>query len=172
MRKWSLAVIVGVLILGAAAAEEVTVEFWHWHYPNLEQVIAEFNAEYAGDIKIEAQLVDFGEYYTKLQVAILGGIGPDIGIMHTPVVPNWAQRGLLRPIDEDLAAIGVGPESFRPSYVWESTVYRSRQYGLPTGAPDAPLLQPQLAGGGGPRGTARQRRRVHLPRAEADPHRP
>ena len=134
MRKWSLAVIVGVLILGAAAAaEEVTVEFWHWHYPNLEQVIAEFNAEYAGDIKIEAQLVDFGEYYTKLQVAILGGIGPDIGIMHTPVVPNWAQRGLLRPIDEDLAAIGVGPESFRPSYVWESTVYRSRQYGLPYG---------------------------------------
>src|SRR5690606_26803080 len=42
-------------------------------------------------------------------------------------------RGLLRPIDEDLAAIGVGPESFRPSYVWESTVYRSRQYGLPYG---------------------------------------
>lgn len=135
MRKSTILLVIGLLITVAsgAAAQGVTVEFWHWHYPNLEQVVNDFNAEYAGEIRLEAQLVDYGEYYNKLQVSLLGGVGPDIGIMHTPVVPNWAQRGLLSSIESDLARVGVGPESFRPTYVWESTVYEGHQYGLPYG---------------------------------------
>lgn len=76
----------------------------------MSNLIEEFNAEHA-NIRIEEQVVEWGEYYNRFLTSVLGGDPPDIGIMHLAVLPDYASRGVLTPIQDLL------PQNFKEQLV-------------------------------------------------------
>jgi multiple sugar transport system substrate-binding protein len=50
---------------------------------------------------------NWGDYYTQLSTTFASGNPPDVAVMHSHRLPDFAGRGLLRPIADDLANVGV-----------------------------------------------------------------
>lgn len=64
----------------------------------MTDLINRFNEEHP-DIEIEEQRIQWANYYNKLLTGLLAGEAPDIGIMHLAVLPDYASRGVLSPIE-------------------------------------------------------------------------
>ena len=55
--------------------------------------------------KIGAQ--NWGDYYAQLSTTFAAGDSPDVAVMHDYVLPDFAGRGLLMPLDQALSDAGV-----------------------------------------------------------------
>ena len=87
----------------------------------MEELIAEFNATHE-EIQIDEQVVDWDQYYNRLLTSLVGGTAPDIAVMHLAVLPDYASRNVLSPLDEAL------PESFQDLFL-ENIIARARYDG-------------------------------------------
>jgi len=112
----SLAVLVGPAALAAAQPAPTTVKFWFM--PNggdpagaLQAEIDGFNAIHP-DITIDAEQVDWGSAFTRIQTAILGGDGPCVTQMGTTWVPGFSAMGGLRAYSPDEITAAGGPSNF------------------------------------------------------------
>ena len=66
-----------------------------------------FNADNE-DVQIERLGgAEWGTYYDALNTSFAGGSPPDVAVMHGSNLPDYTSRGLLKALDEDLAAQGV-----------------------------------------------------------------
>jgi multiple sugar transport system substrate-binding protein len=50
--------------------------------------------------------------YDQLTAQLAANGPPDLVTMHSSAIPDYEARGLLEPLDADLAAIGIGPDQF------------------------------------------------------------
>ena len=74
-----------ILLLSAvpfAFAEGYTLEFWlagndDCLYAAYEQVVKKYEADHPG-VKINMNMINWGEYFTKLSTSFVGGTGPDV----------------------------------------------------------------------------------------------
>ncbi|MDX1524424.1 MAG: ABC transporter substrate-binding protein, partial [Anaerolineae bacterium] len=72
-----------------------------------------FNAENEAGITVERLGgSEWGTYYDALNTTFAGGEPPDVAVMHGSNLPDYATRGLLRPLDEDFKASGVDPSDW------------------------------------------------------------
>ena len=69
----------------------------------MTELVKQFNEEHP-DIELEEQIIEWGQYYNKLMTGLLSGEAPDVGIMHLAVLPDYASRGVLNPIEGGVAA--------------------------------------------------------------------
>jgi multiple sugar transport system substrate-binding protein len=93
----------------------------------MTSLIQQFNKEHP-DIVVEEQIVDWGQYYNKLLTSLLAGEAPDVCIMHLAVLPDYASRGVLNPID---AVMPVGfTDKLLPNIV-ERAKYDGKLYAIP-----------------------------------------
>lgn len=90
-------------------------------------LIDEFNSSQS-DYIVDEQIVEWGEYYNKLLTSLLSGDAPDIGIMHLAVLPDYASRGVLTPLDSALSSSTKG--NILPN-IMEKAVYDGKTYALP-----------------------------------------
>ncbi|MFG6465150.1 extracellular solute-binding protein [Pelomonas baiyunensis] len=72
-----------------------------------------FNAQQAGRIHVQTQVVEHAAYYQQLGARIVGGDLPTIAIMHSSVLGDFAKRGLLQPLDAVLDPAGFTPHARR-----------------------------------------------------------
>ena len=132
--RFDLQAVLALLAPGAQAQE--IVEWWDFlgggDGVRMKQLISEFNAEHAGEIQINATTLDWGiPFYTKVQTAAAVGEGPDIMTYHASRIPLAVSQGTLAPITpEDLAAMGLSPDSFAPS-TWEAVNVDGTTYAIP-----------------------------------------
>ncbi|MFG6488142.1 ABC transporter substrate-binding protein [Roseateles sp. BYS78W] len=70
-----------------------------------------FNAQNAGRIHVDTQVVEHSAFYPQLGARIVGGDLPTISIMHSSVLGDFAKRDLLQPLDGALNAADFTPHA-------------------------------------------------------------
>lgn len=68
-----------------------------------------FNAQEAGRIHVNTQVVEHSAYYPQLGARIVGGDLPTVAIMHSSVLGDFAKRDLLQPLEG-----GIDTSDFTP----------------------------------------------------------
>lgn len=81
------------------------------------------------DIKVIENTV-FWPGYDQLTAQLAANGAPDLVTMHSSAIPDYDARGLLEPLDQPLASIGIGPEQFTAAARAGVTV-EGRTMGLP-----------------------------------------
>jgi multiple sugar transport system substrate-binding protein len=81
------------------------------------------------DIKVTENTV-FWPGYDQLTAQLAANGPPDLVTMHSSAIPDYDARGLLEPLDGDLAAAGIRPEQFTAAARAGVTV-EGRTMGLP-----------------------------------------
>ncbi|HHV55795.1 MAG TPA: ABC transporter substrate-binding protein [Firmicutes bacterium] len=142
---WSKRIWLGVLLVAcfglvAAGAEvpavagAVTITYWHGiaaaDREGQEVLVKKFNEQYAGKIQVKMTIMDWGEYYTKVAVAVAAGTAPDVGIMHLDNLGAQSLAGVLRPVDDIFQKLGLTDDDFVGS-VSRASIYRGKRWGIP-----------------------------------------
>jgi len=81
------------------------------------------------DIRVVENTV-FWPGYDQLTAQLAANGAPDLVTMHSSAIPDYDARGLLEPLDQPLARIGIGPERFTAAARAGVTV-DGRTMGLP-----------------------------------------
>ncbi len=129
MKKGMVWILTLGLILGLAGCAEdgeekdvagdksgaVVIRFWHMddsgvRKDTIEQIISNFNEEYAGKIKVEALGINFWDYWDKISVSMAAMEEPDVFLNDLGSVGARAETGALRNLDELLAGAGMDPD--------------------------------------------------------------
>ena len=92
-----VAVMICSLAGAAAAADKVTVTWWHTftegQKATLEEIIAEFNAAH-DDIEVVAESQPLDGFESKVYEAVSNGTGPDIIFGYASSMPEYVDNGL------------------------------------------------------------------------------
>lgn len=120
---------------GSAFAEEV-VEWWDFlgggDGVRMKTIIDDFNAEHAGEIRIEATTLDWGvPFYTKVQTSVAVNEAPDIMTYHASRIPLAVQGNVLEEITAaDFSAMGFGENDFATA-MWDAVNVDGTAYAVP-----------------------------------------
>lgn len=68
--------------------------------------------------------------YSQLTAQLAARQPPDLVTMHSGVIPDYAGKGLLEPVEPYLAAAGIAPAAFTPASR-QGVTWKGRMYGLP-----------------------------------------
>ncbi len=122
-------------MFASASVTELEVVWMGWPRDRVMQLIDEFHAENP-DIKVDIQLVPFGQLFSTLEVRLPAGGTPDVYIVDGPVTASYAARGYLLPLDEYFAADEMN--AWFPGSV-ESGTYQGALYSIPYATSSAAL---------------------------------
>lgn len=113
---------------------QVTIELWHGitgpDKEGLDLLIDKFNQQYAGKIRVQPTPIEWGEYYSKVVVAVAGGSPPDLGLIHRDRMPEVALQNVLRPVDDIFESLGLTDDDFIGRISREG-IYGGKRYGIP-----------------------------------------
>lgn len=97
--------------------------------PFMQAMVEEFNASH-DNIKIVNNTLPWGDFYSTLPTAVGAGEGADVGIMHNDQLPTFAASGVIVPLDDLVATIGLSADDFTQD-VWNATEYKGARVGIP-----------------------------------------
>src|SRR3954451_17054511 len=120
-----------------------TISFWHLFSggdgERMNQMLDAF-AQSGSGVKVEPVTLTWGPpYYTKLQLAAVGGRPPDVAVSHaTPLASpppaglrSLAPAGLVQELTPELLGRhGITLDKFQPA-VWKRGQFDGRQYAIP-----------------------------------------
>ena len=95
----------------------------------IQTLTNQWNAEHP-EAQLETTVVEHDQHYQRLTAGIAAGEPPDIVIMHGRLLPNFASRGVLTPLDDHFAQAGIDVEDFLPT-AREHASYDGKIYALP-----------------------------------------
>jgi multiple sugar transport system substrate-binding protein len=111
-----------------------TVKFWHvWggdRQPLIEKVITDFQTVYPS-IKVEHTVLSQQGLQEKYLTAIAGGQPPDVLMLNTKDLPNFASRNALRGVDDLIQRDGLDVKGLYYACDLTSSTYDSKLFGLP-----------------------------------------
>lgn len=112
----------------------VEISFWNgWTggaAPTIvPQLIQEFNDTH-DNITVSNNAIEWGDIADKMPLAIKGGKGPDIAVLHGDDVATYAAQGLLLETDDVIDALGYSEDDF-PSGLFSADTYNDTTYGVP-----------------------------------------
>lgn len=125
----------GGLWAGAAHSEE-TVVWWDFlsggDGVRMKQLISDFNAAHAGEIKIDATTLEWGTpFYAKVQTSAAVGEAPDLMTYHASRIPLALTQGVLDEITpDDWSKMGLSQADFATS-TWDAITSDGKQYAVP-----------------------------------------
>ena len=117
--------------------KRIVIRIWHpWGGPMLEayqksvELFEQTHPEFAcKPLYIPNDLSNSQKFYT----AVIGNCAPEVTFVDGPQVAEWAERGLLEPLDELLREAGADPEKLREEFFepcWKQCCYRGKIYAL------------------------------------------
>ncbi|HWT22722.1 MAG TPA: extracellular solute-binding protein [Solirubrobacteraceae bacterium] len=112
-----------------------TISYWHLFSggdgERMNQMLDAF-ARSGRDVEVEPVTLQWGPpYYTKLQLAAVGGRPPDVAVSHATRLASLAPAGLLEELTPELLGRhGITPDKFEPA-VWEQGQFEGRQFAIP-----------------------------------------
>ncbi|MBV9546835.1 MAG: extracellular solute-binding protein, partial [Chloroflexi bacterium] len=112
----SFGVLLGPASLATHAQQTTSIRFWYM--PNGGDPTGALQAEIDGfnqvhpEVSIDAEQVDWGSAFTRIQTAIQGGDGPCLTQLGTTWVPGFSAMGGLRPFTQDEVSAMGGPSNF------------------------------------------------------------
>jgi multiple sugar transport system substrate-binding protein len=131
--------VLAALLLGAsggaatAAGKPAELSVWHiWsgtRQPLLREVLDRFEAQNPA-VKVEDLLVS-GDLAEKTVTGWAAGAGPDVAMMGLTEVPQWAELGLVMPLDDFARNEGLSFSRLLYPSVAEVIAWKGRTYYLP-----------------------------------------
>jgi multiple sugar transport system substrate-binding protein len=135
MKRNLVLLLVLVLVIGASvcygANEPLTIEFWNGHTgPDGEVMkkLAKVYEEAHPNTKINIISMAWDQVFTKAELAIKQGSGPDLVTIPADRVPENIGK-VLKPVN-DLVKGNFNAKNFDQS-LWNLTFYNKKQYGVP-----------------------------------------
>lgn len=140
-RKWfpviMVAFMIGAISMVFAAGKpeeakepEKVINFWYWDQ-NAEalytELIGEYEAEHP-DVKVNFSVLPWGDYWTKLQIALPTGTGPDIFWVNHPNAATYIPTGLVMNLEPYTDQIDYS--KFKEIF-YEPYLYNGDRYGVP-----------------------------------------
>lgn len=111
----------------------VTLKFWNGFTGGdgafMKKLTDKFQTEHA-NIKIEANTMQWANYYAKLPTAVTAGQGPEIAVMHVDSVATNAARRVIQPLDDVATALNLTEGDFAP-VPWKAGIYKDKRYSIP-----------------------------------------
>jgi multiple sugar transport system substrate-binding protein len=118
---------------GSYDGPPVTLDFWNGFTggdgPFMRDLVSRFNAEHP-NIRVQMNVLQWGDFYPKVPNAVAAASGPDVGIMHIDQLATNAVRRIIVPLDEMIAGLGLSAADFDPG-VWDAASFQGEQFGLP-----------------------------------------
>jgi multiple sugar transport system substrate-binding protein len=96
----------------------------------ITSIVNQFNATNKEGAVVTPQIIEWGPYYDQLTARIVSGDVPTVAVMHESVLGDFVARGLVEPLDEGLASVGVTPAEFTDQ-ARRGTVINGKLYALP-----------------------------------------
>lgn len=117
-----------------APAGPVTLEFWGgWTGPDgdvMAELVKQWNTENP-DVQVNLTVQQWSPLFDAFMVSASAEEAPDILAMHPQEMPQFAELGLLSPLDDIVASSEViNPENYLPS-AWNPNNYKGVQYAIP-----------------------------------------
>jgi len=96
-------------------AEPVVIRFWHVYdagvsQETINQIVAEFNENHEGKIKVESLGISFWDYWDKIRVSIAAKQEPDVFLHDLGNVPMRASTGVLLDLSPYIEKAGIDLE--------------------------------------------------------------
>ena len=106
-----------ILALGSAALAQTTIRYMTFFPEEIEaEVVAAFNRTHP-DIVVQMEPAGFGEIFTKLQVALAGGVAPDVVSLNLENYTGFAASGNLLRLDPLMQADAFDLSIYFPAVV-------------------------------------------------------
>ncbi|GGJ08425.1 sugar ABC transporter substrate-binding protein [Alicyclobacillus cellulosilyticus] len=122
-----------VLSEAKTKAAPVNVVFWDLFGgadgKTMQAIVKQFNQTHP-NIHIQEETQDWGQYYTKLTTAVLGGHAPDLAISHADHVLILKTQGVIQPLDAEAKAAGIKWSDFFGAPLQDSTI-DGQHYAIP-----------------------------------------
>ncbi len=98
MKRAALLLVALVLAVATPVlGQEIVLEMWDGitasDTEGIDALVAQFNEEYKGRIRVDRTATPWEELYDKVAVSVLAGTPPDIWIMHRENVPTQVING-------------------------------------------------------------------------------
>jgi len=116
-----------------ADGETGTVTYWMWEaaqLPAYQQCAADFQ-EINPDIEIKIEQFGWDDYWNKLFTGFVANSAPDVFANHTSRYGEFAERGLIEPIDAQVEEAGIDLDAYvaGTTDLWVGS--DGQRYGLP-----------------------------------------
>jgi len=112
--------------------ERVIVNYWEkwagFEAEAMQSIIDDFNRS---QNRIEVRFLTISPIDVKLMLAASGGNPPDLAGLWEYSIPDFAEKGALLPLDDELANAGLGADHYVPIY-WELCRHRGFTWALPS----------------------------------------
>ncbi|MFN7252640.1 MAG: ABC transporter substrate-binding protein [Anaerobacillus sp.] len=116
------------------SAEVISLNFWNGFTgpdgEDMKKIVDQFNQEFAGEINVKTETMQWGVFYDKIRTVVTQGQAPDVAIMHLDQMPGMARNGILYELDELAKDLDMTEEEFIPA-VWNAGVYEDKRYAIP-----------------------------------------
>lgn len=138
MRRFSVIVVLALVLVtalvGAAAAQHVTINFLNFsssgdNEVHLEAMKEIFEAQNP-DIKVNIETIGYNDYFVRLMTTVVGGNTPDAFELNFENFSAYASKGTVLPLGELMAQTGFDP-SVSDANALAAFQVDGVQYGLP-----------------------------------------
>lgn len=112
------------------AQEKKEINLWYWDQ-NADEVYKEMITEYEAQnpgVSIKLTVIPWSGYWTKLQVALPTGSGPDIFWLNHPNAVSYLPTGLVMNLEDSAAKINF--DNFNEIY-YKPFMHENNRYGVP-----------------------------------------
>jgi|GEM_PF-2335573 len=113
--------------------EDITIDFWHIYSDGpMAELIPELIEEFEADnqhITVDHLGTNFWDYFTRLNTAVAGGVGPDLAMNDTTTLTVRAQNNVIVNIDDFINEDDFNTDDFYP-ILMEMMEYEGSYYGL------------------------------------------
>ncbi|MFV0461655.1 MAG: ABC transporter substrate-binding protein [Nostocoides sp.] len=122
----------------ASDNEPITLTFWDHEQSSKEMDAAYKDAAAAftkanPNVTVTIQTFPFEQYQEKLLTAVKGKKGPDIMSLDQPWIPQFAESGVIQPLNDFTSkSTKVTKDQFY-SAAWDSTLWKDKQWAVPLG---------------------------------------
>jgi multiple sugar transport system substrate-binding protein len=118
--------------LPVSAQEPTVITLWHgWtgadNTEMLNQTIEQFNSTNEFGIRVEASAFEWDDLFSRLVLATASGEAPDVVMFHNSEVPEYAQRGVIFPLDDLMAQVGLDLSEL-PTNITEAASIEGQTY--------------------------------------------
>lgn len=96
----------------------------------MDQIISDYNASKPTK-EVQSIMLVWADYYTKLQTAVAAGKGPDAGISHASKLPELVDQGVVQPMTDYLAELGVELSDMYAQNSMDSVTFDGEIYAIP-----------------------------------------
>lgn len=122
-----------ILAITAPALAQTTITYWHSFGDSapMRNLIDRFNASQSDVIVEDVAVGNYNEMITRLQAAVVSGRVPDVVQLEITRYGLFAERGVLQPLTDLIAADPAWNVGDLIPGIWEAAQYKSVPYVIP-----------------------------------------